>query len=300
MDDAEGGIALQLRVHDDADGVEVVDLVEALVLLEHLAVDRIDGLHAAFEGEVDVVFLELFRHVGAGVFDEVLVLTVLALDVARDLRVADGIEVGQREVFELLLDALHAETVRERRVDVHGLERRGPPLRLRLHAERAHVVQAVAELDEDHADVLRHGEQHFADVFDVRLFLVLDVDDLHLGQPVHKHGDVVPEAAAQDVDARLVGAVLHRVVQKRRADRIRVESERGDDFRDRDGVGDIGLAAHPVLSLVQGFRVEKGALDFFDVVMLFACRHDREDLLDRLEGKFGGFYVSCVAHDCVS
>jgi hypothetical protein len=36
--------------------------------------------------------------------------------------------------------------------------------------ERPHVVQAVRELDQDHADVLGHGEDHLAEVLGL-LFL---------------------------------------------------------------------------------------------------------------------------------
>ena len=61
-------------------------------------------------------------------------------------------------VLELLAQPLHAHAAGQRRIDLHGLL--GDDLALgRLHMlERAHVVQAVGELDEEDADVARDGE----------------------------------------------------------------------------------------------------------------------------------------------
>ena len=46
---------------------------------------------------------------------------------------------------------------------------------LGLGVQRAHIVQAVAKLDEDHAHVARHCKQHLAQRFDMAFFLILDL-----------------------------------------------------------------------------------------------------------------------------
>ena len=62
------------------------------------------------------------------------------------------------------LEARHAKAVRERGVDLERLSR-DALLRLGLHVlERPHVVDAVAQLDEEHTDVARHGDEHLAEV----------------------------------------------------------------------------------------------------------------------------------------
>ena len=73
-----------------------------------------------------------------------------------------GMQRGERQVFELLLQLLHAEAVGQRRVDVEGLL--GDPLLLleRHRGERAHVVQPVGELDDEDPQVLGHRHQHLA------------------------------------------------------------------------------------------------------------------------------------------
>ena len=270
MDDAERGIAFQLGVHDDAQRIEVVDLIEALIVVVHLVVERIDRLDAPGELKVNAVFAQAHLDALLGLVEEVARLAVALLDAILDLVVADGIQVGKAEVLQLLLDRVDTEAVRKRRIDVHGLQRDGAAAVLPLRREGAHVVQTVAELDEDDADILRHGEQHLADVLDVRLFLVLDVDLLDLGQAVHQHGDALAEFFRDDVKAGLVGAVLYRVVQQRGADRVGVESQLRHDLGNRHGMRNIRLAALALLSFMQFVCVFVGRLDLLAVVVAAA------------------------------
>ena len=59
--------------------------------------------------------------------------------------------------------------------------------------ERAHVVQAVGELDQQDADILGHGEQQLAQIFGLGGFLGDQVEARDLGQPVDQRGDLVAE-----------------------------------------------------------------------------------------------------------
>ena len=54
-------------------------------------------------------------------------------------------------------------------------------------------MQAIAELDEDHAHVARHREQHLTQRFNVAFFLVLYLQDNDLGKTVHDQGYVRTE-----------------------------------------------------------------------------------------------------------
>ena len=73
------------------------------------------------------------------------------------------------EILQLPLHLPDAESLGEWRID---LERLACDAALLLSPERgegAHVVETVAKLDQDDADILRHGEEHLADVFRVLL-----------------------------------------------------------------------------------------------------------------------------------
>ena len=80
-----------------------------------------------------------------------------------------GLDVLEREILELPLDLPDAQAVRERRVDVHRLPGDALLLLRRERRERAHVVEAVAELDDHDPQVVGHREQHLADVLGLML-----------------------------------------------------------------------------------------------------------------------------------
>jgi hypothetical protein len=96
---------------------------------------------------------ELVMQVVAGLVDVVLALIALLGDEPLDLLVLAGVQRREREVLELPLDRVDTEAVGDRRVDVERLARLLDLLLLGHGPERAHVVQAIGELDEDHADV---------------------------------------------------------------------------------------------------------------------------------------------------
>ena len=110
---------------------------------------------------------------GQGLHDLLdLALALLALlgDPADQIVIVLGLEVAQGQVLELPLEAPHAQAVGERRVDVQRLAARSLLPLGRQVLERAHVVEAVGELDEDDADVLGHRQEHLAEVLRLMLF----------------------------------------------------------------------------------------------------------------------------------
>ena len=166
-----------------------------------------------------------------------------------DLGVPLRVEHREREVFELPLHVADAEPVRERCVDVDGLLRDALLLLLRERRDRAHVVEAVGELDDEDADVLRHRDEHLAHRRGLLRFLRVEVDALELRDTVDD---------ARDVGAELVGEVLERdrgvldrVVQQRGRDRHVVETEIGEHQRDADRMRDVRVARTAHLMLVR-------------------------------------------------
>ena len=197
-------------------------------------------LRAAGDLGVDAERLELLRQVAAGLGDVALALVALLADQALDLLVLARVQRREREVLELPLDRVDAEPVRERRVDLERLLGLLDLLLLRHRAERAHVVQAVGELDQDDPDVRGHRDHHLAVVLGLRLVARLERDAGELGDAVDEPGDLLAERLADLVEAR--GRVLDRVVQQRRAQRLGVEPHARADLRDADGVDDEVLA----------------------------------------------------------
>ncbi len=101
-------------------------------------------------------------------------------------------------------------------------------------SERAHVVEAVGQLDEDDADVLGHGQEHLADVLGLLLFVRQRAELAQLGDAVDEPGHVRAEALL-DIRERVLG-VLGDVVEQRGGDRHRVEPQLCQDLGHRERV----------------------------------------------------------------
>ena len=121
VNQAEDRIAGGHVLGDDADGEEIVDLVEGALGALNLLEDGVEALDAPLDARIDVVFAQLLDE---GVFDaaqELLALEAARFDRRRHLLEADRIGVAEGQVFKLAAHLAHAEAVGEGRVDVHGL-----------------------------------------------------------------------------------------------------------------------------------------------------------------------------------
>ena len=159
---------------------------------------------------------------------------------------------------------MHAQPVGDGRVDFEGFLGDPAAFFSGQHFQRAHVVQAVSELDQDHADVACHGHGHFLEVFSLGFGLGLEV---HLGQfadPVDQFGHGFTELRLQ----RFFGdtGVFDHVMQHRSHQALMVHVHVGKNICHRKGMGDIRLATAAALAVVGLFGVEIRSADQVDLV----------------------------------
>ena len=259
VDDADRAVAVLDRADDHPHRGEVEDLVELAALLGHLRVDRVEVLGAAGDLGLDPDLLQLLGEELAGVVDVDLALVALLGDELLDLGVLARVQGREGEVLELPLDRVDPEPVGERRVDLQRLARLRHLLLLRQGAERAHVVEAVGQLDQDHPDVGGHRHHHLAVVLGLALVAALEGHPGQLGDAVDQLGDLLAELVADLVEAG--AGVLDRVVEQRRAERLGVEPHPGADLGDPDRVGDELVAGVAQLVGVALAGEVEGALD---------------------------------------
>ena len=169
-----------------------------------------------------------------------------------DLGVLARMKRLEREVLELPLERVDAEAVSERRVDLERLARLLHLLLLAEVLDRAQVVEAVGELDQDHADVLRHRDDQLPVVLGLCVLAALEVDPGQLRDALDEVGDLVAELVLDLLG--LVLGVLDDVVEERSRDRLLVEMELGEDFRDTERVVDELLARAALLPIVGACR----------------------------------------------
>ncbi len=210
MDDAQHRVAFRFGVNDHAQRVKVIDLDKTFVLLIHFAVDAVNRLDASFKRKGDARFCELVGDLRACAFDKVAAAPVFLLDVVFYLFVADGVEITQRQIFQLLLHALHTQPVRQRGINMHSFKRGLAAFVVDFYTERAHIVQPVAQLNENNTHVARHGKEHLAQILDVLVFFVGEGDLHQLGQSVDKIGDVGAKLRLNfgDVNAAVLDGIM--------------------------------------------------------------------------------------------
>ena len=216
MHGAQNRVAVAHRFHDNAHRDEVVDLGEALAALRHLLIDGIQVLRAAGDMRVDDAHA---RQLGIERFDngsQIRLAFVAAFgDQAADLLELHRLKVIKREVFKLPLNGADAQTVRDRRINLERLARLEDAAVFLQRAQGAHIVQAVGELDNDHANVLAHGNEHLAHSRRLLIGEALDFDARDFGDSLHKLGHLHAELLFKRC-SRGVG-VFDRVVKKGRA-----------------------------------------------------------------------------------
>ena len=290
MDVTEDIVAVGNVVDNHAESIQIVQLVDCLVLRAHLAVDGIRVLDPAVNRPVDA---DGGKPVGDFRLDgvhEVLRACLVFVQIVDDLLVALGVEVLQRHVFELPLDLLHAEPVRQRRVNFHRLHRLGNLFGRRLVLQGPRVMQPVRDFDQDDPDVFGHCHEHLAQVFHLLLFGRGILHAREFRDAFDQLGDRLPEHVGDFVEA-CVG-VFQTVVQQRGDNCVGVQTDLRHNFCHCQRVNDIRLSRLSQLVFVLAVGVFIRLLNLLKI-----CR--RRIALHRLHHRsvmfFSGFHSgSCL------
>lgn len=243
-------------------------------------------LGATVDVVMDVLLVQLFGQLGDDHADVFLPLGALHAHLLHQVLIARRIDVTQGQILQLLLDGVYAQPMRQGRVDVQRLPGDRHLPRGALIFERAHIVQPVGQLDEHHADVPAHRQDHLAQTFRLRLLLVGEVQLVQLRHAVHQMGDLLAELLADSVEGHAL-AVLHRVVQQSRRNGRRVDHQLREDARHEAGVDEVRLAALALLPGVGRFRKTVRLFHQLVAVARIVLLHPRKHLIQR-HGLIGG------------
>ena len=151
--------------------------------------------------------------------------------------------------------------------------------------QRAHVVQAVGQLDEHHADVIHHGQHHLAQVFGLLLFVGGEIDFADLGDAFDDVGHLLAEFLADVDDGD--GGIFDGVVQQAGGDGDRVHLHFSQHQRDFQRMDEIRLARGAGLAVVMLQGVVVGFVDDVEIVLgtvFLNPLHQLAELGDREDG----------------
>jgi hypothetical protein len=110
-----------------------------------------------------------FRHLRQDNFsygiDMLLLLVLFLCHLVDDLAVRMREKIHERNIFKLRLNPIDTETTGKGGINVEGFLGYLDLLVFALELKGAHVMEPVAQLDQDNAYVIGHGKNHLSDVF---------------------------------------------------------------------------------------------------------------------------------------
>jgi hypothetical protein len=245
VDRAQCPVTVLLGVAQNPKPVDVGQLREAGLLLLHLAPDRIGPLLAPLHLDGDTDGGDGFGNLGADLRDQVAGVALQFQEPAHQRGAGLGVQHLEGQVLQLDANRLHPHAPGQRGVDIHGLVGDALALLGRQMAQRAHVVDAVGQLDQDHPHIRRHRQQQLAEILGLGGFRRGQLQLGQLGDAIDQIGDLGAEQARYLLAGRR--GVLDGVVQQRGDDRGIVQLQIGQDRRDFQRMAEKGLAAGALL-----------------------------------------------------
>src|SRR5690554_441858 len=263
---AQDPVTVVFRIGDDAEGIHIHDFMERFLLELHLVVDGVQVFFPAQYPARQAALFQLFLQFTPDIVDNFLVAAPQFGHRFRDVLGAHRIQRGKAQVFQLGRNRMHTQAVGNRGVDIEGFSGDALALFIRHGAQRAHVMQAVCQLYQDHPDVLGHGQGHFLEVLGLGFSPGAELDLGQLGYAIYQFGDVFPELLAQSI-FRDTG-IFDNVVQHGRHQALMVQPQVGKDAGYCQRVGDVAVAAFAHLPFMGLFGVIVGPSHLIDAISI--------------------------------
>ena len=252
--DAERLIALGNIADDDPEAENIRKLLEADGLALHLAPNRISALAPARDLGGDTAVAELFGELLFNFGDPAARCRGECFQPLAEHLVGVRIEFAERQILELVAHLLHAHAAGERSVDFKRLVGGAAPRLGRLVRQRAHIMQAIGELDQQNPNIVGDCQEELAQILGLLGLFGHEFEPLQLGQAFDQEPNLVTEHTV-DLCPGGVG-VLDRVVQERRRNRGVVELEIGEDRGDFEGMRNVRVAGCPLLPAMRAHGID--------------------------------------------
>ena len=121
---------------------------------------------------------------------DLLTIAANSLDRGSDATRAHRVKCRETQLLELDTDAIHAQPICYGGIDIQGFSRNATSFIGSQYVQRAHIVEAVGNLDQDNPQVLGHGHGHLLEVFCLCLGAAAEGNLVEFADAVHQisHG----------------------------------------------------------------------------------------------------------------
>ena len=113
--------------------------------------------------------------------EKLLALFAPCLNCLVHLLIADRIRVAEAKILQFAADLAHSQAVRDGSVDIECFLCNFLLAFRRQVFESPHVMQAVGKLNEDHADIIHHGQHHLTQILRLLLLTRGEINSADLG-----------------------------------------------------------------------------------------------------------------------
>ena len=166
-----------------------------------------------------------------------------------DLPEGLGLQQLEGQILQLPLEPSNPEAIGQGGIDLAGFPGDALAFLLAQGTEGAHVVQAVRQLHQHHADVAGHGQEHLAQVLRLGLGAVVEMNAAEFGDALHQGPHLHPEMLL-DLLRGDVG-VLDHVVEEAGSDHTGARSDVTEQVCHGHRMDDVRVTAGPELALVK-------------------------------------------------
>ena len=123
MDDTKCSIAVPHRVNLDTDRMDIVNLIERLVLRDHLLVNGKQMLDTSVYLCLNPCFLHILLDLLHHLYDKILTRIQTGRDFFLQILIDIRIQILHREIIELNLNLRNTQTMCKRSINIHRLSR---------------------------------------------------------------------------------------------------------------------------------------------------------------------------------
>lgn len=263
VDDAERFVAVSNLRDDDADGYQIIDPRDVHIMALELLIEPVEVLGASADiDDADFVFGQKIMEKNDGIVHVGLAFMEVGLSDFLGFVVVLGVEVFETDILKFALDLSDTETIGNWSIDLECFSRDAFLFFYRKMTECAHVVEAIGELDDDDADVLRHSHKHLAQIFEIVFFFGTAQFDLaELGDAIDQEGDVTPELFF-DFSERHLG-ILGDIMEESGDQRLFIHTDLGQDLGHMEGMDDIVFTGFSLLAMMSFLGKLVGSHDEF-------------------------------------
>ena len=191
MDHAKCCITVLHSIYQDSYRKQVINLINSLILIDHLLINTEEMLHTAIYLSFDICLYHMLFYGLYNISYKFLPNAFTESYLFYQIIVYIRLQIFQGKVIKLHFDLGNTKTLCNRSINIHGL----PCLFFLLGGSHilkgTHIMKTVSQFDQNYTDILCHSKKHLPQAFCLHFYFVLRIGQLtDLGHTIYQKGNL--------------------------------------------------------------------------------------------------------------